>query len=105
MYFIRGVELPPWGTLGEDVMQELLARERREKLTAWELMASAIGSFLGHGSERIQDVVLPLRAAYADEVFQKSYTVANLRAKIIERLAIMQEARKRMETLDDMTVG
>jgi phosphate/sulfate permease len=87
------------------MLRELLARERREKVSAWELALTAVGNFLGHGSERIQKTVSPLRAAYAEEVFHKSYSVSSLREKLVKRLAAMREIGERMEKLEKMTAG
>ena len=101
-YTARGAALPPWGTFADDTFVELLARERREKITAWELTASVIGSFLGHGSTRIQQTVLPLRNAFANEVFQKNYGTVELRKKLIQRLKETRKVNKQMDKLNKM---
>lgn len=104
-YAVRGTTLPPWGTFADDAFVELLARERRERITAWELMATIIGSFLGHGAERIQQTVLPLRNAFADELFQKNYGLTSFRKKLVQRLKETKELNQKMDKLNKMAVN
>lgn len=63
-----------------------------------------IGNFLGHGSTVTQQTVLPLRNAFADEVFQRNYSVEELRKKLVRRLRETREVNAKMDKLNKMVV-
>ena len=105
MLFFRGVELPPAGSFADEVMTELVTRERHEKMATWEMLTTAVGAFLGHNTDVIKQTLRPLRKALAGEVFHTDYNADKLLAQLRRRLEEVRKTKSDLERLNNMSVG
>ena len=105
MLFFRGVELPPAGTFADEVMTQLVERERHEKMATWEMLTTAIGAFLGHNTDSIKSILRPLRDALAGEVFHKDYDPDTLLSQLRTRLKEVRKTKSDLDRLTNMSVG
>ena len=105
MLFFRGVELPPAGSFADEVMVQLVKRERHEKMATWEMLTSAVGAFLGHNADTIKKQLRPLREALAGEVFQTDYNADKLLAQLRKRLEEVRKTKSDIERLNNMSAG
>lgn len=104
MLFFRGVGLPPQGSFADEVMTQLVIRERQEKMATWEMLTSAVGAFLGHNADTIKNVLRPLRSALAGEVFQTDYSADKLLGQLRARLEEVRKTKSDIDRLNSYTV-
>ena len=100
-YFSRGIPLPPRGSTGDFVMQELLDRERRERLSGWELALISVGKMLGMDTQSVKGTLTQLVEAYRDEVTQRIYDMSYIQAKLMSRLIELRTARRAKDDVMD----
>lgn len=105
MLFFRGVELPPAGSFADELMTELVTRERHEKMAMWEMLTSAVGAFLGHNTDVIKKTLRPLREALAGEVFHTDYNADKLLVQLRTRLGQVRKMKNDLKRLDNMSAG
>lgn len=102
-YLARGIPVPPRGAFMDQVMFELLTRERRERIVMWEYSTTAMGLFLGVPKEQLRAVIEPLKKDLASELFQRDLLIDKVRQKLVQRRDETREMRERIERLDSMS--
>lgn len=86
------------------MLNELVQRERMEKVASWEATVRAVGLFLGHSVEAVSRVVDSLKMPLLERVSQESYNIRLIRRRLYEKLRKIRTTDKYMRILDDMTV-
>ena len=82
-------------------MLELLDRERREKITTWELGLIAMGRLLGVDVAGCKRVLQPLVESITDEVTQKIYDMDYLRGRLLRRREELLQQRAEQKKATD----
>ena len=86
-------------------MNELVHRERMEKVATWEATVRAVGLFLGHSGDAVSNVVNSLKMPLLERVSQESYNLRLIRRRLYARLRSVRTEGGYMKILDDMTAG
>lgn len=100
----RGVKLPARESVAEAMMNEMVSRERLEKIATWEATVSAIGFFLGHSEDAVKQVTGRLKGPLLERVTQESYNLRLIRRKLYARLQAHRGTLSHMDRLNEMTV-
>lgn len=86
------------------MLNELVQRDRMEKVATWEASTKAIGLFMGHSEDAVSNVVSLLKGPLLERVSHESYDLRVIRRKLYRRLQSMRTTDRYMDILDDMTV-
>lgn len=86
------------------MLNELVQRERMEKVASWEATVRAVGLFLGHSPEAVSRVVDNLKMPLLERVSQDAYNIRVIRRRLYDRLRKIRTTDKYMRLLDEMTV-
>lgn len=82
----------------------MVRRDRLEKVATWEATARAVGLFLGHSTDAVNQVVGALKHPLAERITQEAYDIRTVQRKLRERLRKVRDEGRYMRMLDDMTV-
>ena len=96
--------MPPRGSIAEGVLVELLARERWEKVTTWELERIIEAMFNRIPYEKAREIVEHFRKELVDRIFHATYDPRRFVQRIFQRVDRLKESRDHLKKLDAMTV-
>jgi hypothetical protein len=100
----KGLELPARGSIKDEILKELVWRERNERASAIRLLVNVIRRGLGIPHEELNRML----NMHTDIVTQNRYTVATMRKNRKEKVDSRRktnEDKKRLEKLDKLTVS
>jgi hypothetical protein len=86
------------------MLNELVQRDRMEKVAMWEATVRAVGLFMGHSPEAVSNLVVSLKIPLMQRVSQEAYNMRGIREKLYDRLKTIRTKDKYMGILDEMTV-
>lgn len=86
------------------MLNELVQRDRMEKVAMWEATVRAVGLFMGHSPEAVSTLVVSLKIPLMQRVSQEAYNMRGIREKLYDRLKTIRTKDKYMDILDEMTV-
>lgn len=104
VYWARGLGLPPWGAFSDQILVEVLEREREEKIAAMKALAGVVGRFMGLEPPMVRQTVAAVMDDYTAEVHHWAYDLSYLREKIKDRLQSAQETKDTLAKVESMGV-
>lgn len=101
-YLARGVKLPPRDSFEDQVMTEMLNRERHERIVMWEYSMAAVGLFMGLSKKDLTSVIDPLKKDLTEDVFQRNFVLDRTRRRLLQQKDETSALRQQIERLDNM---